>query len=351
MLLYQNEVSTAACISDKSFEKFQPNLPFANSPGRVIGSRIRSLRGDKLGDKYVFQFSRFTEALPTSITKLEKQRVTTIPRTKEVYIKSCCLLLMPAIHSGHLGDQMWSIDHCGEVNIIATVARCRQTDIFDYIGQLRHGNFRCPPSLPPYRDSPVHRLLIIQLRLITNSFVIHLVHAKESCLIGPHRPHNFLKRENGGKFCERFLAQNVFRMQTSAAEPSVLQSMDHWAAEGRQCQIATQDLWCSQRGADVYWCPAELDIFDIMGHVHKIRNQVFGVPDNRLGEKVCSWVRSSEGSQITADDIKNWCKGKIAHYKIPDLILFKADFPRTVSGKIQKFKMKEITVEELGNKL
>ncbi len=76
--------------------------------------------------------------------------------------------------------------------------------------------------------------------------------------------------------------------------------------------------------------------------------QVVGVPDLKYGEEVMAWVKLKEGQAATSEEIRDFCRGKIAHYKIPRYIKFVSDFPMTVTGKIQKYKMREVAVEELG---
>jgi len=76
--------------------------------------------------------------------------------------------------------------------------------------------------------------------------------------------------------------------------------------------------------------------------------QVIGVPDVKYGEELMAWVKLKKGACTTPEEIKAFCKGKIAHFKIPRYIKFVDDFPMTVSGKIQKFKMREMSIKELG---
>lgn len=76
--------------------------------------------------------------------------------------------------------------------------------------------------------------------------------------------------------------------------------------------------------------------------------QVFGVPDQRFGEELCAWILLRDGEESTPEDIKAFCQGQIAHYKIPRYIKFVTEFPMTVTGKIQKFVMREQMVAELG---
>ncbi|XP_068085265.1 medium-chain acyl-CoA ligase ACSF2, mitochondrial [Anabrus simplex] len=79
--------------------------------------------------------------------------------------------------------------------------------------------------------------------------------------------------------------------------------------------------------------------------------QVFGVPDKRMGEEICASIRLSEGNVVTEDDVRRYCKGKIAHFKIPKYIWFVTDFPKTVSGKIQKFKLQEMFLSNKTSKI
>ncbi len=79
--------------------------------------------------------------------------------------------------------------------------------------------------------------------------------------------------------------------------------------------------------------------------------QVFGVPDEKYGEEICAWILLKEGETASLDDIKYFCKGQIAHYKVPRYVRFVKEFPMTVTGKIQKFVMRDIMTEELNLKI
>ncbi|MFT7531156.1 MAG: fatty-acyl-CoA synthase [Gammaproteobacteria bacterium] len=76
--------------------------------------------------------------------------------------------------------------------------------------------------------------------------------------------------------------------------------------------------------------------------------QVFGVPDEKYGEALCAWIMLTPGETVTEDEIRAFCKDQIAHYKIPRYIRFVEEFPMTVTGKIQKFVMRESMIQELG---
>ena len=75
--------------------------------------------------------------------------------------------------------------------------------------------------------------------------------------------------------------------------------------------------------------------------------QVIGVPDERFGEELCAWIVLHEGQSANEQEIKEFCRGQIAHYKVPRYIKFVSEFPMTVTGKVQKFVMRERMIEEL----
>jgi len=76
--------------------------------------------------------------------------------------------------------------------------------------------------------------------------------------------------------------------------------------------------------------------------------QVVGIPNERLGEIVVAWIRLRPGVQADEAEIRNWCQGQIAYYKIPEHVRFVDEFPATLSGKIQKYKIREFEIEAHG---
>jgi fatty-acyl-CoA synthase len=98
-------------------------------------------------------------------------------------------------------------------------------------------------------------------------------------------------------------------------------------------------------GENVY--PREIEEF-LYRHPKIQDVQVIGIPDSRYGEELCAWVRLHDGETATPDEIRAFCQGQIAHYKIPRYVKFVDEFPMTVTGKIQKFIMREQMIGELG---
>ena len=98
-------------------------------------------------------------------------------------------------------------------------------------------------------------------------------------------------------------------------------------------------------GENVY--PREIEEF-LYSHPAVQDVQVIGVPDEKYGEEIMAWVKLREGQAATPEEIRDYCRGKIAHYKIPRHVRFVDAFPMTVTGKVQKFLMREESVKALG---
>ncbi|NYT02611.1 MAG: AMP-binding protein [Methanosarcinales archaeon] len=98
-------------------------------------------------------------------------------------------------------------------------------------------------------------------------------------------------------------------------------------------------------GENIY--PREVEEF-LYTHPAISDVQVIGVPDVKYGEELMAWIKLKKGSKATPEEIKEYCKGRIAHFKVPRYIKFVDEFPMTVTGKIQKYKMREASIKELG---
>ena len=128
----------------------------------------------------------------------------------------------------------------------------------------------------------------------------------------------------------------------------------HWIRSG---DIATLDEegYCNivgrlkdmliRGGENIF--PREIEEF-LFGHPKIEDVQVIGVPDPKYGEEVCAWIKLHPDATMSAQDVRAFCEGKIAHFKIPRYVKFVEDFPMTVTGKVQKFVMREKMIEELG---
>ena len=100
-------------------------------------------------------------------------------------------------------------------------------------------------------------------------------------------------------------------------------------------------------GENIY--PREIEEF-LFTHPDIQDAQVIGVPDEKYGEQVCAWIRLRDGATVSPEEIRAFCKDRIAYFKVPRYIRLVKEFPMTVTGKVQKFRMREAMVEELGLK-
>ncbi|PIF75180.1 fatty-acyl-CoA synthase [Variovorax sp. 54] len=98
-------------------------------------------------------------------------------------------------------------------------------------------------------------------------------------------------------------------------------------------------------GENIY--PREIEEF-LYRHPKVQDVQVVGLPDRKYGEELCAWIIVKPGQSATDTEIRDFCKGQIAHYKVPKYIQFVSEFPMTVTGKIQKFKIRDAMTEQLG---
>jgi fatty-acyl-CoA synthase len=100
-------------------------------------------------------------------------------------------------------------------------------------------------------------------------------------------------------------------------------------------------------GENLY--PREIEEF-LFRHPKVQSVQVFGVPDARYGEELCAWITPKPGTALTEQEVKDFCRDQIAHYKVPRYIRFVDEMPMTINGKVQKFVMRQRMIEELGLK-
>ena len=100
-------------------------------------------------------------------------------------------------------------------------------------------------------------------------------------------------------------------------------------------------------GENIY--PREIEEF-LLGHAGIQDVQIFGIPDEKYGEEICAWIVPAQGAQVSLEDVRSHCEGQIAHFKVPRFVRTVSEFPMTVTGKPQKFIMREKMVAELGLK-
>jgi fatty-acyl-CoA synthase len=99
-------------------------------------------------------------------------------------------------------------------------------------------------------------------------------------------------------------------------------------------------------GENIY--PREVEEF-LYGHPDIEDVQVVGVPDEKYGEELCAWLRMRPGAEpLDADAVRAYASGRLAHYKVPRYVMVVEEFPMTVTGKVRKVEMREVSAERLG---
>jgi fatty-acyl-CoA synthase len=111
------------------------------------------------------------------------------------------------------------------------------------------------------------------------------------------------------------------------------------------CRIAGRISDVLIRGGENIY-PREIEDF-LYRHAKVQAAQVFGVPDEKYGEEVCAWVVPKPGETMTIDEVRDFCRDHMAHYKIPKHVRFVSELPMTVTGKAQKFVMRQRMLAEL----
>ena len=146
---------------------------------------------------------------------------------------------------------------------------------------------------------------------------------------------------------------NVFRGYWNDAESTARVLVDGWLRTG---DIATADddgyLYLVDRAKDLIIVsgfnvfPAEVEEV-LVTHPAVADVQVIGIPCSKYGEELVAWIKFHPGHSATEDELRAWARERIAHFKVPRFFRFVDAFPMTVTGKIQKFRMREISIEEL----
>ena len=139
-------------------------------------------------------------------------------------------------------------------------------------------------------------------------------------------------------------------------EPKTREAIDaeHWMHTGDLATMDTEGYvnivgrikdMVIRGGENIY--PREIEEF-LYRHPKVQDVQVVGLPDRKYGEELCAWIIAKPGQSVTEEEVREFCKGQIAHYKVPKYIRFVPAFPMTVTGKIQKFKIRDEMKAELG---
>ncbi|MDE2780023.1 MAG: AMP-binding protein [Chloroflexota bacterium] len=155
-----------------------------------------------------------------------------------------------------------------------------------------------------------------------------------------------------GELCSRsFMNMKGYYKMPEATEAAI--DSDAWLHTGDLATVDAEGYYkitgrskdmIIRGGENVY--PREIEEFLYTNP--KIADvQVIGVPDQRFGEEIMAWVMLRTGQEATEEEIRDFCRGRIAHYKVPRYVKFVSEFPMTVTGKIQKYVMRDVSIQEL----
>jgi len=230
----------------------------------------------------------------------------------------------------------------------------------------------CPPELVRrVADELGCREILIGYGQTEASPVTHLTAAEDSferrtATVGTNLPHQEVKvidpasgrivpRGDPGELCFRgyHVMRGYYRQEAATREAidaaGWLRSGDLGTMDADGYVRITGRLkdMIIRGGENIY--PAEIEAF-YFEHPAIAQIAVFGIPDERMGERVAAWVELAEGASATPEELRAFAKGRIAHFKIPEVIRIVAEFPLTVTGKIQKFRMREIERERAGER-
>jgi fatty-acyl-CoA synthase len=200
-----------------------------------------------------------------------------------------------------------------------------------------------PVSFQSAKDDP------LDVRVST----VGRVHPHVECKIVDPQTGETLPRETRGELCTRGYVVMLGYWNDPAATARAVDTA-RWMHTGDLATMSEDgyvsiagriDDMIIRGGENIY--PREIEEF-LHTHPKISQAHVIGVPDSHYGEQVCAWIAVHDGQSLTIDEVRAFCQGRISSYKIPRHIRFTNDFPMTVTGKIQKFRMREMSVEELG---
>ncbi|XP_037280578.2 medium-chain acyl-CoA ligase ACSF2, mitochondrial isoform X1 [Rhipicephalus microplus] len=300
------------------------NVPLIHCFGCVMGSLAASLFGSTI----VMPASAFNAV--ASLGAITKHKCSVIYGTPTMYID----LLR------HLNDAAYDVSSVRKG--IMAGAPCPPEVIKNSMEQLNvkrlcicYGSTECSPVITATNpDEPVEKWI--------HTVGKPLGHVEVKVVDSSN---NIVPLGTRGELCARgYLVFKRYHNQPDMTKDAV---RDRWYHTGDEAIMTEdghviisgriKDMIC-RGGENVY--PLEVEEF-LYTHPDIEEVQVVGVPDKRLGEEVCAWIKLKEGKSLTGEDVKKFCEGKISHFKTPKYILFVDTFPKTISGKIQKFKIRE----------
>jgi fatty-acyl-CoA synthase len=337
MLTHSNLVADASLIAEAM--KFTDKdrlcipVPFYHCFGCVLGTLCCVTRGATMVIP-----AEYFDPLKT-LTAVEKERCTALHGVPTMFIAELQhpdldRFSFPALRTGIMAGSPCPIEVMKQV-----VGKMGAKEI-----TIAYGQTEASPVITQTRtDDP------IELRVSTVGRALAGVEVK---IVDPVSGSEMPRGEQGELCARGFIVMKGYYNQPEATAQAI--DKEGWLHTG---DLATMDAdgYCKitgrlkdmiiRGGENVY--PREVEEF-LYTHPKVSDVQVFGVPDLKYGEEVMAWIKLRQGETATVEEIRDFCRGQIAHYKVPRYVKFVTEFPMTVTGKIQKYKMRELMIEELG---
>jgi fatty-acyl-CoA synthase len=337
MLTHFNLVADASyiaeCMKFTEQDRLCIPVPFYHCFGCVLGTLCCVTRGAAM-----IIPAEYFDPLKT-LTAVEKERCTALHGVPTMFIAELQQpdldrFTFPALRTGIMAGSPCPIEVMKQV-----VGKMGAKEITIAYGQTEAS----PVITQTHTDDP------IELRVSTVGRALPNVEVK---IVDPETGAE-LPRGQQGELCARgFIVMKGYYNLPAATAQAI--DRDGWLHTG---DLATMDErgYCKitgrlkdmiiRGGENVY--PREVEEF-LYTYPKLADVQVFGVPDLKYGEEVAAWVKLKEGQTATPEEIRDFCRSQIAYYKIPRYVRFVTEFPMTVTGKIQKYKMRDVMIEELG---
>ncbi len=330
--IINNAIAIANCMNFTDQDRLCIPVPFFHCFGCVLGTMTCVVSGAAMVPLVSYN--------PVQVLKtIEKERCTAVHGVPTMFIAELSLPDFDKYDLSSLRTGIMAGSPCPIETMKQVVDRMGAKEI-----TITYGQTEASPAITMTRvDDPV------ELRVTTVGRSIPGVEVK---IVDPETGEE-VPRGVQGELCAR--GYNVMKGYYKMPEATVAAiDKDGWLHTG---DLATMDEngYCKitgrvkdmiiRGGENIY--PREIEEF-LYTHPQIVDVQVVGVPDIKYGEEVMAYIRLREGAKMTEKDVKVYCEGKIARYKIPRYVQFVDEFPMTASGKIQKYKLREMAIEILG---
>jgi fatty-acyl-CoA synthase len=287
---------------------------------------------------------------------------------------ACIVLPGPAFEPGDVLDTL-QVERCTSLYGVPTmfIAQLDHAGFDQYeLSTLRTGIMGGSPCPRELMDQVISRMHIDQITIVygmTETMVTTMTSPDDDIerrvsTVGPALPHVELKivdagdgatvvpRGVAGELCARGYS-NMLGYWGDDASTAGIVDRARWLHTG-DLAVMDDDGYLRivgrikdmiiRGGINVY--PSEVENF-LLGHPDIADVAVMGVPDREYGEHVLACIRTVPGADLTVDAVREYCEGRIAYFKVPHYVRFVAEFPMTVSGKVQKYKLRELAISEL----